>query len=610
MISLREQVERISQDSGIYIFKDAAGVLLYIGKAKRLRARLLQYINGHDGRAMVQRLLRRAKTIEVTLTDSEKGALILEAHLIGKHKPPYNVRLLDGGRFLFLGINTKRDWPFPYIVRRSVAQKGEHLVGPYPAAGGIRGTLKFVERKFLLRTCSDRELKQAKRPCLQYQLQQCLAPCVGKCTEEEYAQEVHRVLLFLRGKNQEVIAQTKAQMMSLADQERFEEAAKRRDLIRLLQKTLEQQQVVHTKQVDRDIWGVYLEGERGMVAILPMRSGMMQEAILIHLPELLEHEQEALLSTILVEWYTTTVIPKEVLVEVEPFELGGVIELLSDRSGAKVVLYAPKRGEKKKQVELAKKNAEAAFSRLRSKEEEKGQLLKDIQRICQLPKLPRRMECFDISHLSGSNPVASMVTFVDGVPVKSLYRKFRIPPELGGDDYGSMRNVLERRLRRAKAEQKGWELPDLIVVDGGRGQLNIARAVIKELECVVPTIGIAKPRTEHKKGKLEESDKIILAHVKEPLRLPKHSPVLRLLQRLRDETHNQAVSFQAKSRQKKALVSVLDRISGLGPKRKKILLKHFGSFKAIKEASIEELHSVKGVPSTLAEKLYHYFHCM
>ena len=607
MMSLREQIARISQDSGIYIFKDADGTILYIGKAKRLRARLLQYINGHDGRRMVSRLLRKAKTVEVTLTENEKAALILEAHLIGKYKPPFNIRLVEGGRFLFMGMNTQKDWPYPYIVRRSVSQKGELLIGPYPMAGGIRKTLQFIERRFLLRTCSDRELKQAKRPCLQYQMHQCMAPCVGKCTDEEYQAEVDRVVLFLRGNNQEVITQTKKQMMWLAEQERFEEAAKRRDLIFILEKTLENQQVVQKKQVDQDIWGLYLEGERGMVAILPVRGGMRQEVVMINLPDVMESDASALISTLLVEWYTQTSVPKEVLVQVDPFEIMAVQEVLSDIRKRKVYLLVPQKGEKKKLVELAQKNAHAAFSRLRTQEEARELVLRDVQRICQLSKLPYRMECFDNSHLSGTNPVASMVTFIDGKPEKSLFRKFRIPAELGGDDYGSMRNVLERRFLRAKEGQKGWEFPDLLVVDGGRGQLNIARAVLSDLDCMVPMIGIAKPRTEHKKGKLDESDKLVLLHVKDPIRLPKHSPVLRLLQQLRDETHNQAVRYQAKRRQKKTLTSVLDSILGLGPKRKKILISHFGTITAIRNASFEELVNVTGISHTLAKEIHSFF---
>ena len=608
MISLREQVNRISQDSGIYIFKDSNDTILYIGKAKRLRARLLQYINGHDGRRMVKRLLKRANVVEVTLTESEKAALILEAHLIGKYKPPFNIRLIEGGRFLFMGINTNKEWPYPYIVRRSVSQKGELLMGPYPMAGGIRKTQQFIERNFLLRTCSDRKLKQAKRPCLQYQMHQCMAPCVDKCTPEEYRREVDRVVLFLRGHHQEVLAQTRKQMMRFAEQERFEEAAKRRDLVFLLEKTLEKQQVVQKKQIDQDIWGVHLEGERGMVAILPVRSGMRQEVIMMNLPDVMESDISILISTLLVEWYTNTSIPKEVLIEVPPFEIQALQEVLSDIRGSKVYLLIPKKGEKKTLVELAQRNAQQAFSRLRSQEEERELTLKDIQRICQLPKLPHRMECFDNSHLSGTNPVASMVTFIGGIPEKSLFRKFRIPSELGGDDYGSMRNVLHRRFTRGKAGEKGWEFPDLLVVDGGRGQLNVARAVLKDLDCMVPMIGIAKPRTEHKKGKLDESDKLVLLHVKDSIRLPKHSPVLRLLQKLRDETHNQAVRFQAKSRQKKTLRSVLDSISGLGPKRKKILLNHFGTISALKKASLKEVEAVRGIPTKLAAEIHRFFH--
>ena len=449
MISLREQVERITQDSGIYLFMDATDTILYIGKAKRLKARLLQYINGHDDRQMVSRLMKRAKKIEITITASEKDALILEANLIQKHKPPFNVRLIEGSNFLFLGIQKNKDWPYPYIVRRSKAKKREVLIGPFPSARGVRDTLQFIERNFMLRTCSDHELLRRNRPCLQYQMHQCLAPCVSKCTPEEYREELERVLFFMRGKNRRVIEKTQERMLQFAAQERFEEAMKCRDLIRSLEKTLEKQQVLSTKNEDRDVWGIHLEGEQGAIAILPFRDGMMQESIVMFVPQVVEDNIGLLLSTILVEWYHRATIPKSILLEENPSNKEAIEEFLGEESGQKIRLLVPKRGEKKKWVALAKRNALVEFSRQHSEQEKVENLLLQIQKVCGLPRIPRRIECFDNSHLGGTNPVACMVTFVNGAPKKSLYRKFRIPEALGGDDYGSMENVLMRRFTRA-----------------------------------------------------------------------------------------------------------------------------------------------------------------
>ncbi|MEC7986537.1 MAG: excinuclease ABC subunit UvrC [Myxococcota bacterium] len=607
---LAEQIHALPQSAGVYFFRDAKDRILYIGKAKRLKTRLLQYIRGQDDRRMVDTLLRRAVRIEATLTNTEKEALILEANAIAMHKPPFNVKLLDGGSFLYICLDQKGFWPYTFLRRKPKRKKGRIIFGPFPSAFAARKTLEFVERRFSLRTCSDAEFKRRKRPCLQYQMHQCLAPCVQKCTQDEYDGVVRNVSLFLKGKNRDLIAKTKSRMIELAEEERFEEAAKKRDLLRALEQTLEPQTIIGSRPLNCDVWGIYQQGGVGQVCVLPVRGGTVQPALFFSFENVLELTMVDRLSTMLHNWYDQAFVPKEILVPNIPVDAHTLEEILRDKKQAKVSIIQPKRGEKYTLLLLSDKNARSAFERSRSKEQQNQLLLKELQRLCNLPVLPSRIECFDNSHLQGSNPVASMVVFINGVADKSRYRIFSLPDSIGGDDYGSMRNVLQRRFLRAKdATQTGWEQPDLLIVDGGRGQLSIARSVLKDLKLeTIPAIALAKPKTERAKGDRDSTDKIIVWDRKDPIRLPANHKVLHLLQRIRDESHRKAVSFQSKKRQKKTLKSQLDGIAGVGPKRKKQLIKSLGSIAAIRAASVEELAAIQGVGAALAKDIYQHFH--
>lgn len=639
---IQKQVQLLSQDCGVYIFRDATERVLYVGKAKHLKTRLLQYVQGHDGRPMVDRLLKKAVKIDITLTQTEKEALIVEATLIKKYQPPFNVRLKSGGQYMYVMIDHRHDFPKVDLVRRverlySNSKKRRRnkkknrqeqkyiseeeiqnnkstlrLLGPFPSSQNIRRTLEFIHRKFSLRTCSDAELQKQNRPCLEYQMKRCLAPCVNYCTKEEYAVQVEQVVFFLQGKNQDVIDGATKRMMQLAEQERFEEAAIQRDLIISLRESI-QQQNASEQNVDRDVWGWYRSGSGGYVALIPFRRGKMQEVIVFPFFETIEESDEQLLSSLLNTWYEEgDLFPKEILLPLVPINLELLEESFCERANQKVYIVIPKIGKKMKLIQLATHNAQNAYERKHSEEERVKNILTSLQSIGQLKKYPSRIECFDNSNIQGSNPVASMVTYVDGKKAKSLYRKFQIKTVKGPDDYASMTEVLERRFLRSLDEEqvsKGWGRPDLLVVDGGRGQLQMALNILEALKIEdVDVIGFSKPRTEHARGELDASDKIVLEHVKEPIRLPKNNPVLLFLQQIRDETHNTAVAYHQKRRRKSTLTSALDSISGVGPKKKKDLIEHFGSIKSLREASVEELLQVSGIGPDLAQIIYETFH--
>ena len=601
-MKLLAQAERLPKSCGIYQFLNEKGKILYIGKAKNIHRRVLQYFTGHDGRQMVSTLLRLAKQIDITITENEKEALLLEAFLIHKHRPRFNVQLLNGGQFLYIQIDKNKPWPMVSLTR--FPSKTAKVFGPLPSARKARKTFSFIERRFPLRTCSDNELKRRKRPCLLFQMHRCIGPCVAKCTTEEYDQYVNDVELFLSGKNARLIKKVQERMKELAGQHKFEAAAEQRDLMFALSETLTKQRVAGFADKDCDFWGWYRAGDRGVITILPMREGNLHEAVNVHFSEDLENDDAELLSTLLMNWYCETMeMPDCIFTPLSPLSSDTIEQALSEKKGKRVRLFSPQKGDKKKLVQLAQNNAKVAFQRSVSQQLLIQNKLVQLQKICQLPRLPRRIECFDNSNLQGRSPVASMVCFIDGKPSKSNYRKFQIKTVVGPDDYASMEEVLQRRFLRSLNDDN-WSRPDLLIVDGGKGQLNIALSVLAELGIGdVSVIGISKPRTEHAKGDLSATDKIVLPNIKEPIRLRKNDPVLLLLQQIRDESHRTALTYHRKKRSKETKKTGLNSVSGIGPEKQKRLLKHFGSFKAIRAASIEELTAVKGISLQLACRL-------
>ncbi|MFT5683072.1 MAG: excinuclease ABC subunit C [Myxococcota bacterium] len=613
MTTLAEKADRLPRTPGVYLFRNAKGKVLYVGKARDLYARVRQYIHGHDDRQMVRFLVQSATDVDAVLVNTEKEALILESTLIKEHQPRYNVRLLDGASFLHLHIDTNAKWPRYRLVRkigRDARRKGVRYIGPIPSAGRARTTLDFLERRFPLRTCTDRELKSRKRPCLLHQMKRCIAPCVDLCTKEEYAEALDESLMFLDGRSKVLLDRLAERMMAHAEAERFEQAALIRDQIKAIKKVIERQQMVDEKLSDRDIWGIYREAERGVAVRIPVRNGAMREPIPLRIEGAMD-DDDALLSTLLNAFYEHgELIPGEILLPVAPPDIEGLAELLSERRGKKVLLKVPQRGAKTRLIDLAYTNAKSVMDRARSDTEKQRQTLTALQRICHLPRLPRRIECFDNSNIQGSDPVGSMVVFVDGKPAKKLYRKFHIKTVEGADDFASMAEVLGRRMRRAMVAEPGdWQKPDLMVVDGGKGQLSAAMAILKELGVTdVPLIGLSKPRTERKRGDRETPDKIVLPGVKNPIILRNNHPALHLLQALRDESHRTAVRFHRQKRRKRTFDSALLDLPGVGPSRRTALLKHFGAVAAITSASVAQLAAVDGIGLKMAEGIWAALH--
>lgn len=578
----KEKLESLPKEPGVYLMKDKLGKILYIGKAKQLKQRVKQYfVPGRDGRMMVPFLTCHVKSIETIVTFSEKEALLLENNLIKQHQPKYNVLLKDDKTFISLSINHKHKWPMIKIARyRGKPKEGLLHFGPYTSAYAARQTLDLMMRIFKLRQCSDRELTSRTRPCLLYSIKRCLAPCVDHCTKEEYDAEVKRAIDFLKGNDKEVISALKKERDTASGNLEYERAG-------ALQKTLEQvehvtrsrQSIVRSKGKDCDIFALYHEGKHHIIAKLMYREGRLIGADHYKFVEVASSDQ-AIWETFLLQHYQDKG-PPEVLLPLELHQKEALEEILG------ISLHAPKKGEKHQLVKLAAKNAKALFTEEQSKEE----LLLDLQETCDLSHCPVRIECFDTSNISGTDLVACMVGFTDGKRDKERTRLFKIKGVDKPDDYGAMREVLNRHYTKAKEKD---ELPDLTMVDGGKGQLNVALEVFKELGIAsVDVISLAKEEGRHDKGL--NFEKIFVPHKKDPIFLSPRSSTLFILQQIRDEAHRVAISYHRKRRSKRLIQTQLDEIPGIGPKKRTLLLKHFGSVKQIKEASKEALQEVNGL---------------
>jgi len=577
-------LDSLPKEPGVYLMKDGMGKILYIGKAKQLRQRVKQYfVPGRDGRMMVPFLTCQIKAIETIVTFSEKEALLLENNLIKQHQPKYNVLLKDDKTFISLTINHKHQWPMIKVTRYRGKQKGNALhFGPYTSAFAARQTLDLMTRIFKLRQCSDRELTSRTRPCLLYSIKRCLAPCVDQCTREEYEQEVKNAIDFLKGNDQKVMNQLKKERDKASENLEYERAG-------ALHKTIEQiehvtrsrQSIIRSKGKDCDIFALYHEGTRHIIAKLMYREGRLIGADHFKFIELASTDEEIWESFLLQHYQEKG--PPEVLLPIQLKQQKALEEILS------LSLHSPQKGEKYHLLKLAEKNAKALFTDQQSKEE----LLLDLQETCDLSHCPVRIECFDTSNISGTDLVACMVGFTDGKRDKEKTRLFKIKGVQKSDDYGAMREVLTRHYTKAKDKD---ELPDLTLIDGGKGQLNIALEVFKELEIAnVDVISLAKEEGRHDKGL--NFEKIFVPHKKDPLFLSPRSPTLFILQQIRDEAHRVAISFHRKRRSKRLIHTELDEIPGIGPKKRTILLKTFGSVKQVKEATKEALKKIDGLNS-------------
>jgi excinuclease ABC subunit C len=589
----QKKLDSFATQPGVYLMKGREGNVLYVGKAKNLRQRVKQYfVPGRDGRLMVPYLIAKVESIDTIIVFSEKEALLLENNLIKQHKPRYNALLKDDKTYIALKINHKHRWPTVFLVRYKGTPSADGLYfGPYTSADSARQTLDLLQRIFPLRQCSDQELARRTRPCILYDMKRCIAPCVNRCTKEEYDAYVNRTIRFLRGQDREIIKELYQEMDKAAEVLEFEKAGSVHQTIRFLEKTLEGQIVDRPLGgVDADALAIFREGDEIVLTQLIFRNGKLQGSRHYDFTAIAEEDAELLERFILEHYEKQTDLPKEILLPVLPDASEVLSEILS-KDRRKIILAAPQKGEKKGFVDMAFINAEARFRKEKDAKTIREKVLLEMKEKFHLMNYPRRIECFDNSSISGTSIVSTMVAFTDGAKDSSRYRKYKIRSVMHGDDYAAMRESLERRYRRGKDEN---DLPDLLVVDGGKGHLNMALKVLSDLDiATVDAIGLAKEEGRHDKG--STSEQVFLPNIKDPVLLKRTSPILFLLQQIRDEAHRTAITFHRKLRIKKTVKSALEEISGIGPAKKKLLLKHFGSLKKILEAKEEDLKALPGL---------------
>jgi len=586
-VDIEEKLKEIPRSPGVYLHKDAAGKVIYVGKAKNLRSRVRSYFRARPFDRKTDALVGQISDLEFIVTDSEAEALILEATLVKQHKPRYNIKLQDDKSYPHLKLTINEPFPKVVITRR-IQRDGALYFGPFLPAALARRTIDVINRTFQLRTCDIDIDGKAPRPCLEYHIKRCLGPCVkGLCTAEQYQEAVRDVRLLLEGRNKELAATLEERMMQASEETRYELAAKYRDLRKTVIRLSEQQKMATTSDSDIDIFGYYREGQRLALQLFTMREGHIvgrREFFWEDLP-FDGFDPSAFLSDVLSQYYASDYVPREIYVPVD-FEDRELLEkALSKRKGKRVRIHFSQRGEKRDMIDLVDKNAKLAFEqRFRILKPDMKLVLEELQETLELPRLPARIESFDISHIQGAENVAGMVVCENGKMNRAEYRKFRIRGVEGANDVASMREVITRRYRRLLDE--GKPLPDLIVIDGGKGQLNGAAEAMRELGLeAVAMVGVVKPPLRHN----EVAYLLLKGREDEPIYLDPHSLILRLLQMIRDEAHRFAVTYHRKRRELRDFTSELTAIPGVGEKRKGRLLRHFGSIQRVARASVIEL---------------------
>lgn len=597
----RELIATFPHAPGIYMMRDASGTILYVGKARDLRKRVASYFReAGDGRLQIRFLMERTSSMDYLVTDTEKEALILENTLIKRHRPRYNLNLRDDKTYFSLRIDLREEWPRITVVR-AVERDGARYFGPYSSAGAAREVLKHLLRLFPLRHYPLASCRKRDRPCLYHQIQQCAAPCHGLITTEAYADLVRSAVLFLEGKSREVENLFRSRMTAAAAAEQYEEAARYRDLLSAMEVTLEKQKMV-SREGEYDLIGIARREEEFTLALLYVRGGALVGSRVFPLRWELSDEEG--IAAFLTQYYDGDVtIPPEILLPEQLPESEALVEFLSERRGGMVRLLVPRRGPRRELVELAATNAESALAEGKRERDGRECLLHDLQRSLHLPRLPRRIECYDISLFQGGEAVGSRVVFSDGIADKTSYRRYRIKTVSGTDDFGMLREVFSRRFGGENPDPE----PDLIVVDGGIGQLNVLLSLLDELgRGSLPSASLAKSRVERGSRDTEivrSSERVFLPGRKNPVLLRQNSAPLLLLARIRDEAHRFAVSYHRSLRDKRTLLSELDAVSGVGRVLRTALLKAFGSVSGIRTASRDALEGIPGVSRQLAERI-------
>jgi len=597
--NLKEKSAAAPTGPGVYIMKNARQRIIYVGKAANLKNRLASYFSGRsqmDVKTGV--LVAHIASFETIQTSSEKEALILESNLIKKHRPRYNVILKDDKRYPSIRLDLKNEFPCLQVVRK-IRNDGAVYFGPFASPGAVRQTLKLINKTFRLRKCLSTNVKARSRPCLYHQMGLCLAPCCKPVSRSEYYDIVNEVRLFLNGRTSELRTKIKNEMSEAARHQEYEKAALLRDKLFAIEKTVEKQVVVTTDFVDRDVIGVATESPYALLWVMFVRSGVMQGAREFHVQDETATDTEIIAAFMKQHYESAPDIPEEILIPRAHEDDSLYAQWLSHRKGKKVGVHNPKRGDKLRLICMAEENARTRLASRIEAAMANQSLLEAVQQKLQLARLPRRIECFDNSGISGRELVAGMVVYEDGMPNKSEYRRYIIRNVELADDYACMAEALERRF--SHKHTVSGVLPDLLIVDGGKGQLNIAVSVLDKigLKGEFSVVGIAKADAQRS----ETEDKIYTPGRRNPLNLGGHKDVLYFIERIRDEAHRHAITYHRQKRTKTALKSRLDSIQGIGEKRKTALLKHFKSMQAIKAASVEELAGLPGMNRRAAENV-------
>ncbi len=602
-VGLSEKLDALPGRPGVYLLKDKHAKVIYVGKAKNLRSRVHTYFRGGDGRSQVRFLMQRVTDLDTLVTTNAKEALILENNLIKQYKPRYNIRLKDDKSYVSVKVTTQDDWP-RILVTRKIVKDGSKYFGPYASAYSVRETLDTIRKVIPLRTCSDGVFRNRSRPCLEYQIKRCLGPCCLPVDPAIYQEHLHEATMLLEGKSQQLVRQLDEEMHRAAEELRYEDAARLRDKIRAIERTQERQQVVSHWGEDQDVFGLYREGGFIEAQVLFVRQGKLTGNQAYSFQDF-ELPDEEVLEALLTQFYQgDRYVPDEILVPGEMEDRDVRADYLSERKGKRVDILRPQRGDKVRLLEMAGENAAHSFRERQDADRNRERMSEELQRKLHLRNAPKRIECFDISNIQGRLAVGSMVTFDEGEADKSRYRRFRIKTVPEADDFRMMYEVLKRRFTRAKEEAS---YPDLLVVDGGKGQLNVALEVLRELEInEIDAVGLAKMRVERDLQAAEithSEERVFLPGRKNPVILKRNSTALFLLQRVRDEAHRFAITYHRQLRSKERLRSALDSIPGIGSTRRKRLLKHFGSVRRIREASVEALAEVPGISAALAAEI-------
>ena len=597
---LAQKLAALAARPGVYLLKDRCGKVIYVGKAKSLRSRVRTYFRGGDERLQVPFLMQRVVDFESLVTASDKEALILENNLIKQYKPRYNIRLKDDKSYVSVKVTVQDPWP-RVLVTRKIVKDGSRYFGPFASAYSVRQTLDTIRKVIPLRTCSDGVFRNRSRPCLEYQIKRCLGPCCLPVDRTRYEAHLREAMMLLSGKRVQLIGQLRATMAQAAEEMRFEDAARLRDRLRAIDKTQERQQAVTHWGGDQDVFGFYREGGFIEAQVLLIRQGKLTGNQVYRVDDFALPDEEVVRAMVTQFYQGSRYIPDEVVLPLELEDQTVRAEYLSERRGRRVEILFPQRGDRVRLLEMARDNAQQTFRERYESERHYERVSDELQRQLRLRNAPKRVECFDISNMLGQLAVGSMVTFDEGQPDTSRYRRFRVKTVAGADDFAMMYEVLSRRYARAKRE---GEYPDLLVVDGGKGQLNVALRVLRDLDIdEVDTIGLAKMRVVRapRAAVIERSDeRVFLPGRRNPLILRRNSNALFLLQRVRDEAHRFAVTYHRTLRGKERLRSVLDGIPGVGAERRRRLLRAFGSVKRMREAGIEELSRVPSISARLA----------